>query len=125
MYSSIVDFMDEKTYLYTSIADSEAFSILDDEFGESSYGREKYTPDEMFWIGYIYRCISIRFNLPSKSVYKLFNARKIVRYYNICHTFDVVDVAERMMDSISYKEIPIEERAYEAMKRLLLSQKEQ
>jgi len=35
-----------------------------------------------------------------------------------------VDAAERMMESISYKNISIEQRAYEAMKELLLKQKE-
>lgn len=119
MFSSIAKSMDEKLYLFTSQTEEDAFSVLDDEFGKSAYGKEKYSPDQMYWIGYIYRCICIRYNLSSKAVYKLFNAKEIVKYYNICHTFDIVDASERMMEGISYDDSPIEKKAYECMKRLI------
>ena len=77
----------------------------------------------MFWIGYIYRCICIKYNLSSKSVYKLFDARKIVEYYNIFHTFDIVDAAERMMESINYDSSSIQEKTYRVAKRLFYTQK--
>ena len=123
VHSSIAKLMDDKVYLFTFQADSDAFSILDDEFGETRYGKEKYSPDLMFWIGYIYRCISIKYNLSTKAVYKLFGAREIVKYYNICHTYDIVDAAQRMMESISYDDSPIEKKAYLAMKRRMLLEK--
>ncbi len=123
MYSSIAKSMDDKLYLFTSNTEDDVLYILDDEFGESDYGTEKYSEDEMFWIGYIYRCICIRYNLPSKYVYKLFNAKEIVKYYNICHTYDIVDAAERMMESIGYKDESIEEKSYNTMKKLLLQNK--
>ena len=46
--------------------------------------------------------ISIKYDLLSESVYNLFNARKIVKYYNIFQTNDIVDAAEIMMKSIKY-----------------------
>lgn len=121
MYSSIGKSFDDKLFLYRTESKEDVFDLMDEEFGESSYGKIKYTKDQMFWIGYIYRVISIKYNLSSKSVYKLFNAQDIVKYYNICHTFDAVDAAERMMESIKYCETPIEEIAYKYMKRLLFT----
>ncbi len=123
MNSSIAKLMDEKLYLCTFGTDDDAFLNLDEEFGKSGYGKEKYGRDQMFWIGYIYRCLSIKYNLSSKSIYKLFNAKNIVKYYNICHTFDIVDAAERMMDSISYDNSSIQEKAYNIMKRLMCEEK--
>lgn len=79
----------------------------------------------MFWTGYIYRCISIRYNLLSRAVYKLFNGREIVKYCNICHTYDIVDAAERMMESISYDDSLIQENAYRPIKKLLTKITEQ
>ena len=117
-HSSIAKSMDDMVYLYQSDTISEALNMLEEEFGKSSYGKIKYSEDQMYWIGYIYRCICIKYNLSSKYVYKLFNADEIVKYYNICHTFDIVDAAERMMDSINYQNISIEEKAYNIMKRL-------
>lgn len=119
MHSSIAKLMDDKVYLFTPIADSDVFSILDEEFGETTYGKIKYTQDQMFWIGYIYRCISIKYNLSSKAIYKLFSAKEIVKYYNICHTYDIVDAAERMMESISYDTRTPEEKAYAIIKRMM------
>jgi len=123
MYSSIAKSMDEGVYLFQSETLYDAFNVLNEEFGESSYGKIKLSEDQMYWIGYIYRCISIKYNLSSKNIYKLFNADEIVKYYNICHTFDIVDAAERIMESINYNELSIENRAYNTMKRLLYTDK--
>lgn len=122
-YSSIAKSFDEKAYLYSSIATEEVFGIIDEEFGASRYGEIKYSPDQMFWIGYVYRCLCIKFNLSSKTVYKLFNAKQIIKYYNIYHTFDIVDASERMMESIDYDDSPVQEKAYKVAKRLFHAQK--
>lgn len=122
-YSSIAESFDDKTYLYRSDTVYDAIDIIDEEFGKSSYGKVKYSPDEMFWIGYVYRCLCLKYHLSSKSVYKLFDGRKIVQYYNIFHTFDIVDAAERMMESIGYDNLPIQEKAYKVAKRLFYTQK--
>ena len=123
IYSSIARSFDDKVYLYRSDTMEEIFNIIDEEFGKSHYGEIKYSPDQMFWIGYIYRCICIKYNLSSKSVYKLFNAKEIIKYYNIYHTFDIVYAAERMMDSIGYDNSSIQEKAYKVAKRLLYTEK--
>ena len=72
VYSSIAKSFDDKVYLYRSDTIEDAIDIINEEFGESRYGQKKYSIDQMFWIGYIYRCICIKYNLSSKSVYKLF-----------------------------------------------------
>lgn len=123
MYSSISKSFDEKLFLFRSESVEEVFALLDQEFGPSEYGKVKYSPDQMFWIGYIYRCLSIKYNLSSMTVYKLFKANEIVKYYNICHTFDIVEAAERMMDSINYDDTPIEKKAYECMKKLIYQER--
>ena len=66
---------------------------------------------------------SIKYNLSSKNVYSLFKANDIVKYYNICHTFDIVDAAERMMESIKYDNSSVEEKSYKSMKRLMYTDK--
>ncbi len=121
MHSSIAKSFDDKLFLFMNKSEDDVFSSLDEEFGKSCYGSLKYSEDQMFWIGYIYRCISIRYRISSKSVYKLFNAKEVVKYYNICHTYDIVDAAERMMEAISYDSTSIEQKAYKVMKRLMSS----
>ena len=119
MFSKIAKSFDDKSYLFQSITPDETYDLLDEEFGKSEYGKTKYSEDQMFWIGYIYRCIAIKYNLASKVVYNLFNAREIVKYYNIGHTFDIVQAAERMMENINY-EFNIEEKSLNYMRELMI-----
>ena len=122
-YSSIAKSFDDRVYLYGFDTTEDVVDMINNEFGESDYGEIKYSPDQMFWIGYIYRCLSIKYNLSSKSVYKLFNAREIVKYYNIYHTFDIVDAAERMMENVNYDNSSNQEKAYKVAKRLFYAKK--
>ena len=120
MLSNIAKLFDEKKYLFSSVTTDETFELLDEEFGESTYGITKYSEDQMFWIGYIYRCISIKYNLSSKTVYELFNAKEIIKHYKIGHTFDIVQAAERMMENINYN-TDIEEKSFNLMRRLMIT----
>ena len=122
MLSDLAKTFDDKKYLYSTITIDETYDVLDEEYGKSSYGQIKYTENQMFWIGYIYRCISIKYNLSSKTVYELFNAREIIKHYNIGHTFDIVQATERMMESINYNN-DIEEKSLACMRRLMMTEK--
>lgn len=123
MLSKLSRSFDNKNYLYQYNYIDDCFDMLDEEYGKTTYGKIKYTKDQMFWIGYIYRCISIKYDLASYTVYHLFNATEIVKYYNIGHTFDPVDMAERMIESIHYDTRPIEVRALEIMRKLMYRDK--
>ncbi len=118
MFSNIAKSFDDKQFLFQTVSSDEVFDLLDEEYGISNYGKTKYTEDQMFWIGYIYRCISIKYNLTSKTVYNMFNARDIVKHYNIGHTFDIVQAAERMMESIDYND-NIQEKSIAYMRELI------
>ena len=123
MLSKLASSFDNKSYLFQSISIEESIEMIDSEFGKSSYGKVKYTKDQMFWIGYIYRCIAIKYNLTSKVVYQLFNANEVIKYYNIGHTFDPADMAERMMDSIHYDNSSNYEKSLLLMKKLMYKEK--
>ena len=83
----------------------------------------KYSKNKMFWIGYIYRALSIIYKLSSREIFKLFNAKKIVTYYNIYHTFDVEQAVEKMMESINYQIPDFEKDAYQLLKKLMIREK--
>lgn len=124
MLSTVANSFDNKSFLFQTISFEDCFDMIDMEFGKTSYGKTKYTADQMFWIGYIYRCISIKYNLRSKVVYHLFNAEDIVKFYNIGHTFDPVDMAERMMESINYDTRSNYEKSLSIMRKLIQEEKE-
>ena len=124
MNSNVSKSFDDKKFLFLSSSIDGIFDEINEEFGESSYGKIKYSLDQMFWIGYIYRCIAIKYNLSSKKVFELFNAREVIKYYNIGHTFGSVQAAEWMMESINYdNNNNIEEKSLNIMRRLLMLEK--
>lgn len=123
MHSNLSKSFDDYSFLVTSLDINDCFSEIENEYGCSSYGKMKYSKNEMFWIGYIYRALAIIYKLTSRKIYSLFSAKDIVKYYNIYHTFDVVQAAERMMESIGYKPIDIQKDAYKYFKKHMIREK--
>lgn len=123
MQSSLATKFDDYSFLVMALDINDCFYEIENEYGFSSYGKIKYSKNEMFWIGYIYRALSIIYKLSSKKVFSLFNAKEIVKYYNIFHTFDIEQAAEKMMESINYNVLDIEEASYRILKKLIIREK--
>ncbi len=102
MLSNFVGSLDNKSYLFQSNNPDYVFEVLDQEYGESEYGSQKYDSEVMYWVGYMYRTISFLYNLSSKQVYRLFPAKEIVNCYQIYNSVDIMQAAKRMMDNIGY-----------------------
>lgn len=58
MNSKFVSRMDNLTFINESMTIEEIFEELDIEYGKTSYGKIKFSVNEMYWIGYIYRYLS-------------------------------------------------------------------
>ncbi len=123
MSSNLAKKFDDYSFFVTSLDLNDCFIELENEYGKSSYGKIKYSSDEMFWIGYIYRALAIILKLTSKKVFTLFNAKEIIKYYNIYHTFDIEQACEKMIESINYQIPNVQEYAYRLLKKYLIREK--
>lgn len=123
MQSDLSKKFDDYSFLVMALDINDCFYEIEKEYGVSSYGKIKYSKNEMFWIGYIYRALSIIYKLSSREIFKLFNAKKIVTYYNIYHTFDVEQAVGKMMESINYQIPDFEKDAYQLLKKLMIREK--
>lgn len=70
-----------------------------------SKGTEKYEPDIIYWIGYIYRYWAYTFEMSSKQIYKIANAETMRSLYFAYHTMDPKFAIERILEE---KEINID-----------------
>lgn len=77
----------------------DAFDSLDEQYGASQYGSLVYAQDELFWIGYIYRCWAYAYELSSKAVYKMCNVKDIHTVYYAYHTMDPLNAVQRLMEA--------------------------
>lgn len=112
----------DKSYL--TVSSNEEDIILDlNQIYEEPKNKTLYTPNQMYWIGYIYGAICFLYELSSKEVYKLFPAKEIVKYYNIYHTFGIEEAAERMMENIGYERKDYTSEGVIIFKKLILLDK--
>ena len=86
MHSNIAKHIDKGTIMQESISLDKVFKKYIEEYGNRKYGRTKYRPQAMYWIGYIYRYWCELHNISSSSVYKIINGSKMNILYEPYHT---------------------------------------
>lgn len=79
MKSNIAKRMDDESILESNLQANDILQLVDEEYGVSHYGTVKYTHNEMYWIGYIYRYFAITYEFTSARVYKIVKTERITR----------------------------------------------
>ena len=67
---------------------NEGIADILEQFGDSDYGKEKYSKSALFWIGYMYRYISYTRETSTKYLMKTFNYKQLRDLYFTYHTQD-------------------------------------
>jgi hypothetical protein len=88
MNSSIVETLDSKAFLDDSLTIKEVFKNIEEEYGKTSYGTNKYSKETLYWIGYIYRYMAYIYELSSKQVYNIIKPKELNERYYLYHTYD-------------------------------------
>lgn len=98
MGSNVAKEFDSLAILDDSLTINGIFQRLEDEFGKSNYGKVKYEPEVLFWVGYLYRYFSYVYALSSKHVYKIIKPKELRELYFVYHTFDPGQAIERILE---------------------------
>lgn len=96
MNSNLAERMDNRGFLFESSTIPDAFHELDEQYGESFYGKEKFTVEELHWIGYIYRYWAYVREKPSRQIYKLIKPEELRKLYFPYHSLDPLQAIERI-----------------------------
>ena len=115
MQSIIAKSLDSGDILQTNIQPKDIFERIVEQYGES-----KYSPNEMYWIGYIYRYFSYTYEKSSSQVYKIIKPKELRELFFAYHTMDPSQAIERILEAKGY---PINEeeelkRQYEIFRRI-------
>ena len=89
MYSELLVSLDVNESSLISLNIDDGLKSIEDEFGKTSYGKEKYSSESLFWIGYLYRYISYTRNVGTPFLMKLFNHKQLNELYYVYHTQDL------------------------------------
>ena len=120
MHSKIADLFDNEGILDTNYQWKDVLDFVEEEYGVSNYGSVKYSPNEMYWIGYVYRYYSYTYEMSSAQVYRIVKPKELRDVYLPYHTLDPSQAIERILEA---KGLPLTEeeelkRQYEIIKRI-------
>ena len=118
MNSKIAKEMDNLSVLQDNLQAKDILDRIDEEYGKSDYGSVKYTKNEMYWIGYLYRYFAYTYNMSSIQVYKIVKPKELRGLFLPYHTMDTAQAIERIIEAkgIAIDSADEEKRQYEIYK---------
>ena len=99
MKSKIAQKLDDASILESNMQANDILQLVDEEYGVTNYGSVKYTRNEMYWIGYIYRYFAITYEMTSSQVYKIVKPKELRELFLPYHTLDPAQAIERIMEA--------------------------
>ena len=99
MNSKVVKMIDNGSILQMNIQPKEIIELVEEEYKKSNYGSVKYTKNEMYWIGYLYRYFSYTYELPSTRVYKIVKPKELRGLFLPYHTLSPEQAIERILEA--------------------------
>lgn len=120
MKSKIAKQLDDESILEQNIQAKDILDLINEEYGVSDYGSVKYNPNEIYWIGYLYRYFSFTYELSSVQVYKIVKPKELRGLFLPYHTMDPAQAIERILEGkgMLIDEKTELERQYEIFKRM-------
>lgn len=111
-----------KQYRGQGLYIDEILDLLNEEYGVSSYGSVKYTRNEMYWIGYVYRYFALAYDFSSSQIYRIVKPQELRNVFLPYHTMDPAQAIERILEAkgLSFEQDEAQElkRQYEIYKRI-------
>ena len=88
LHSDFLKKMDMNDVTSLSLDVNEGIDSIQNQFGESDYGKNKYSKSALFWIGYMYRYLSYTRGVSTKFVMRLIPYKQLNDVYFTFHTQD-------------------------------------
>ncbi len=99
MNSEVAKHMDSATFLQFNMAEKDLLDRINEEYGISQYGTVKYTKNELYWIGYIYRYYVYTYDISSRQAYKTIKPKELRDLFLAYHTMDPAQAIARILES--------------------------
>ncbi len=121
MNSEAAKRLDNMTILQSNMQAADLLILIDEEYGRSEYGSVKYSPNELYWIGYIYRYYAYTYDKTSKQVYKTVKPKELRDLFLPYHTMDPAQAIDRILEAkglANDDNVDEEQRQFEIFKRI-------
>ena len=88
LHSDLLKSLDTNNPSLLSLDVNEGITSIIEQFGDTDYGKIKYSKSSLFWMGYMYRYISYTRGVTTKFVMNLFSHKQLNDVYFSFHTQD-------------------------------------
>lgn len=99
MNSKAAKWMDSGGILTSNTQPADLLDLVEEQYGPSEYGSIKYTHNEMFWIGYVYRYFAYTYERSSASIYREIKPKELRDVFLPYHTLDPAQAIERILEA--------------------------
>ena len=99
MNSKTVKMIDNENILQMNMLLKDIVKQVQEEYKELNQGSVKYTKNEMYWIGYLYRYFSYTHELSSIRVYKIVKPKELRVLFLPYHTLSPEQAIERILEA--------------------------
>ena len=123
MLSKVAVRMDQGGFLYESCTEEGILQEIEEEFGATNYGKEKYSTEELYWMGYLYRYWCYTYERSSKQVYKLIKPKDLRQLYYPYHSLDPAQAIERILEAKNLAEDDMTQKGVQILRRIMTEQK--
>ncbi len=123
MLSDVARRMDDGVFLFESCDEDEVFLEIENEYGKSNYGKEKISPEELYWIGYIYRYWCYTYQITSKQAFKIIKMKELRELYYPYHSLDPAQAIERILEAKGKSEDDLTKKGVEILRNITYNKK--
>ena len=99
MNSEAAKWLDSGAALASAIRPEDLLAGVEEQYGPSAYGSQKYTRGEMHWMGYLYRYYAYTYERSSASAYRLMKPKELRGLFLPYHTLDPAQALERILEA--------------------------
>ena len=99
MNSDLAARMDSEGFFFEATDKGNAYEEIEEQYGKSSYGKNKLSAEELHWLGYIYRYWVYISGRSSKQVYRLMTSDELGKLYFPYHSLDPRQAIERIAEA--------------------------
>lgn len=111
MKSDYIRRLDELGSAFSALEEEEGFRALREQYGESQYGKIRFSPEELHWIGWIYRYIAYTRDAPSSMVYAKIKPDYLRQVYRVFHTQDEEWAVARIFSALGLSDEDFDKNA--------------
>ena len=115
--------MDRRGFLLEACDATSILNEVDTQYGPTSYGKERYGREELYWLGYLYRYWTYTYEKSSKQVYKQMKSKDLRKLYYPYHSLDPAQTIERILESRGSKEEDYTEKGVQILRGILEREK--